>query len=345
MTSAPRYRAGVDLGGTKIQAVIVDRKHRILATDRRMTPTVGEPSDVADAIADSVRAATQEAELTVAELSGIGVGSPGQIDIVHGTVSHAGNLPGWMGSYALGSELSERLGGVPVGLGNDVQVGVNAEVRLGSGRGFKSLLGVFCGTGIGGGVVINRKLWLGRGAAGEIGHTIIKVGGAKCNCGRRGCVEAYSGRAELETRARKLAARGHKTSLFKIMEQKGRDRLSSGVWAKALAHGDKMAAELINNATFALGVGIANAVNILDVEAVVIGGGLGCRLGQPFVDSINSVMLDYLVMPTRPPAVLLAELGDLGGAIGASLLVERLTQPSSQTIKAKPRAQPPAGAG
>lgn len=340
MTTEPRYRAGVDLGGTKIQVVILDRKNRVLGGDRRMTPTVGEPADVADAIADSVRAATQQAGLTVAELSGAGVGSPGQIDVDHGTVSHAGNLPGWMGTYALGPELSTRLGGVPVGLGNDVQVGVNAEVRLGSGRGFKSLVGVFAGTGVGGGLVINRKLWLGRGAAGEIGHTVIKVGGAKCTCGRRGCMEAYAGRAALEIKARKLVKAGQKTSLFEIMQEKGRDRLSSGVWAKALARGDKMATRLIDRAAVAVGVAVANAINLTDVEAVVIGGGLGCRLGQPFVDAINKEMLVHLVQPTRPPAVLLAELGDLGGAIGAGLLVERLTHTSRQPIETKTPPQP-----
>lgn len=340
MVATHRYRAGVDLGGTKVQTVILDRRNRVLGSDRRPTPTVGGPDDVADTLADSVRAGIQNAGVDVAGLSGIGVGSPGQIDIAHGTVSHAGNLPGWSGTFPLGPELSQRLGGVPVGLGNDVQVAVNAEVRLGSGRGFKSLLGVFCGTGIGGGLVINRKLWLGRGAAGEIGHTIVEVGGAKCNCGRRGCVEAYAGRAELETAARRMAAKGKKTKLFKIMKRRGRDRLSSGVWAKALAHGDKMAIELIDRATFALGVGIANAVNLTDIEAVVIGGGLGSRLGDPFVDAINTVMLDYLVMPTRPPAVLLAQLGDLGGAIGAGLLVQNLDHTNKASITQLP--SPPA---
>lgn len=297
-----------------------------------MTPTIGEPADVADAIADSVRASVQAAGLVLADLGGVGVGSPGQIDIDHGTVSHAGNLPGWMGTYALGPELSERLGGQSVGLGNDVQVGVNAEVSLGSGRGFKSLVGVFCGTGVGGGLVINRKLWLGRGAAGEIGHTVIKVGGAKCTCGRRGCMEAYAGRAAMEIKARKLAKAGHKTSLFKIMKRKGRDRLSSGVWAKALEGGDKMAVMLVDRAAVAVGVAVANAVNLTDVEAVVIGGGLGCRLGQKFVDQIQAEMLIHLVMPTRPPAVLLAELGDLGGAIGAGLLVRNLDHTTTQSI-------------
>lgn len=152
-------------------------------------------------------------------------------------------------------------------------------------------------------------------------------------------MEAYAGRAAMEIKARRLANAGHKTALFKIMQSRGRDRLSSGVWAKALARGDKMAIMLVERAAVAVGVAVANAVNLTDVEAIVIGGGLGGRLGQPFVDAINKEMLVHIVQPTRPPAVLLAELGDLGGAIGAGLLVERLTHTSTQPIKTKPPTQ------
>jgi glucokinase len=315
----PRARGGIDLGGTKIQAVVVDADSSVLGQARHPTPTSGGPADVADAMAAALREAAAAAEQDPAALAGVGVGSPGAIDADAGTVSGARNLPGWDGTYPLAAELGERLG-APVSLGNDVQVATDAEVALGAGRGYRSLLGVFWGTGVGGGIVLDGKPWLGRGAAGEIGHIVIKLDGRRCPCGRRGCLEAYAGRAALEARAREKHADGHKTDLFKLMEHHGRTRLTSGIWARALEHGDKLATELIDEAVAALGAGIASAVNLLDCEAVVIGGGLGVRFGEAMTTRIAEAMRPHLFVDERPPAVKLAALGDLGGAIGAALL-------------------------
>ncbi len=334
-------RAGVDLGGTKIQVAIVDENDQILGTDRRPTPTTGTPDGVTDAIASSVKAAITAAGVDLAKVVGVGVGGPGQINVEAGTLSNAGNLPGWMITYPIVAELSKRLGGVPVFLGNDVQVGVNAEVALGAGREYDSLIGVFCGTGVGGGIVIDDELWIGRGAAGEIGHIqIMAKGGAPCGCGRFGCMEAYAGRAAMEEQARKWARKGRRTDLFKIMKKKEKPRLASGVWAKALKKNDKMAHKLIDRAVWALGSGIGSAVNLVDPEAIIIGGGLGIRLGQPFVDSIREAMIPHLIKPDTPPAVLLAELGDLGGALGAALLVKgiKVTDPALRTGAAAKKA-------
>jgi glucokinase len=134
-------------------------------------------------------------------------------------------------------------------------------------------------------------------------------------------MEAYSGRRAMELEARRRMKHGEKTHLFKIMERKNRTALTSGVWAEALEHRDDLATDLIDRAIAALGAGIASAVNLLDVEAVVIGGGLGTRLGEPYVARIAKEMGPHLFVDARPPAVHVAELGDLGGAIGASLLV------------------------
>jgi glucokinase len=124
----------------------------------------------------------------------------------------------------------------------------------------------------------------------------------------------------MEARAREKHADGHKTDLFKLMERHDRTRLTSGIWARALEHGDKLAAELIDEAVAALGAGIASAVNLLDCEAVVIGGGLGVRFGEPMVARIAEAMHPHLFVDERPPQVRLVALGDLGGAIGAALL-------------------------
>ena len=182
---------------------------------RRPTPTDGGPAGVAEQMAEALREAAQEAAVESKALEGVGVGSPGDADEKTGIVSSAKNLPDWEGSFPLAETLKEALG-TEVRVGNDVQVATEAEFHLGAGREFNSLIGVFWGTGVGGGLVLDGKPWLGRGAAGEIGHMVVKRGGAKCPCGRRGCMEAYAGRSAMEAEARRQHEEGHKTDLFKI---------------------------------------------------------------------------------------------------------------------------------
>jgi glucokinase len=313
-------RGGVDLGGTKIQTVVVDSRHTVLGEARRPTPTSGGPADVAAAIAGALRDAAAAAGLETSDLSHVGVGSPGAINAEAGTVTSASNLPGWAGSYRLAAVLADELG-TPIALGNDVQVATDAEATLGAARDYSSLLGVFWGTGVGGGIVLDRKPWVGQGSAGEIGHVCIQMhDGLRCPCGRRGCMEAYAGRGAMERRARDLHAKGHETALFKIAQKRGRERLTSGIWAAALERKDPLARKLMAEAVEALGAGVASVVNVLDVEVVILGGGLGVRLGRPYADKIAAAMLPHLFNDHRPPPVLVAELGDLGGALGASLL-------------------------
>jgi glucokinase len=316
-------RGGIDLGGTKIQSIVVDEGTEPLGANRIPTPKDGGPRAVAEAIADSLRAAAREAGLEPRDLAGVGVGSPGSIDDAAGTVTRALNVsPEWDGSFALRDELASRLDGTAIRLGNDVRVGTLAEMRLGAGRNHNSLIGVFWGTGVGSGVILNGKPWGGRGAAGEIGHMVVRLGGRTCTCGRVGCVEAYAGRKAMELRARKMVEDGSETKLFEIMEERGREQLTSGIWARALEHEDRMAMHLIDQAVAALASGIASAVNLLDVEAVVIGGGLGTRLGEPYAERIRNEMQAHLFRDDRPPDVVGSVLGDLGGALGAALLVE-----------------------
>ena len=160
---------------------------------------------------------------------------------------------------------------------------------------------MFWGTGVGGGLVLEGKPWVGRKTAGEIGHMVVRINGAKCGCGRRGCMEAYAGRGAMEARARRRVEQKEKTVLFEIMEERGRDRLSSGIWERALARDDQMALELLEDAVEALGAGVASAVNLLDPEAVVIGGGLGIRLGEPWVERIREAMMPHLFVDDDPP--------------------------------------------
>jgi glucokinase len=310
-------RGGLDLGGTKIQAVVTSRGARVVGHARRDTPARGGPDDVVRNLVEAMRDAAAAAGISPAELTSVGVGAPGSIDAATGSVLQVANVAGLDEPFALAPAVAAALG-VPVRLGNDVSAAVEAERRYGAGRGFRSFLGVFWGTGVGGGVVMEGHVLTGRGSAGEIGHVCAKAGGRRCNCGLRGCVEAYAGRGALEARARR-EARKRKTVLFDLMRKRGREQLTSGVWLRALDAGDAVARDLLDEAVEALGVGVGSAVTLLDVEAVVVGGGLGERLGPVWLRRLEKAAARHTFFRERP-VYRLAELGDMGGAIGAALL-------------------------
>lgn len=325
--------AGVDMGGTKIQVAIV-RGLKAVGQARVETPH-GSPADVLKAIRGTVAAAAADAGIKMNELTGVGLGFPGSFDAATGYVNRAVNLPGFDKGFPLGSRLATALGGVPVVLENDVRAAMLGEHRAGAGRPYRDLLGVFVGTGVGGGLILGGGLRHGRGASGEIGHTVVKDGGRLCGCGRRGCLEAYAGRGRMELHARKLVDKGGRTVLFEIMKAKGKDRLTSGIFAAALDRKDKMARKLIDEAVWALGIALASAQNLLDLEAIIIGGGLGDRLGQPFIEQVAAAMKPHLFMDEHPPAMLRTELGDLSGAVGAAVVSAEATQRA--TRKRAPR--------
>jgi glucokinase len=311
---------GVDLGGTKIQAAAV-RSRKIVGAHRVATPQSGA-ADVAAAIVAAAKEAFSQAGEDAGDVVGVGIGAPGTIDTETGTVSLSPNLPGFQSSepVPLGAMVSKGLGGAPVRLDNDVRVAILGEWKRGAGRGFRNLLGVWVGTGVGGGLILDGKLFEGQGAAGEIGHTIVKPGGRVCSDGRKGHLEAYAGRGQMEAEARRRMKKGKETALFEIMERKGKTRLASGVWAKALEEKDEMATALIDDAVEALAVGLASVQNLLSLQAIIVGGGLGDRLGEPFVRRIESRMAPLLFVPDEPPKMLATEHGDLSGAVGGSVL-------------------------
>ncbi|MCB0869635.1 MAG: ROK family protein [Solirubrobacterales bacterium] len=312
---------GIDLGGTKIAAAVLDENHEVVAYRRRPTPDRGGPADVVRAMTTTMQEAAIDAGTEAHRLLAVGVGSPGSVNAKTGAVSGAGNLPDWDGTFQLGMALREELG-TEVRVGNDVQVGTRGEYELGAGVGYSSLLGVFWGTGVGGGIIINGEPWLGRGRAGEIGHTLVRRGGAKGLNGLNGTVEAYAGRKAMEEKALREVKKGRKTKLFKLMKKHEKTHLTSAIWQRALDDGDELAEDLLNRAVGALSAGIASAVNLLDPEAVVIGGGLGVRFADTLVPEIISGMDQYLLNKDNPPDVKVAALGDEGGVIGASLLVK-----------------------
>ncbi len=312
-------RGGIDLGGTKILAAVVDGG-KVVATARTSTPLDRGPAGVAEAMAELLGEAARKADVDPRRLKGVGIGSPGVIDGAAGTVARVVNIPGWEGAFPLARVVGDRYG-LRAAVGNDVDVATDAELRHGALHGCSTGLGVFWGSGVGGGVVIGGHLFRGRGAAGEIGHVPVRLDGRACACGNAGCMEAYAGRRSLERLAREAADAGRATSLFAIAAERGRSHLSSGVWQRALDAGDALAEELVADAVRALGAAIGAAINLLDVEAVVLGGGMGTRLGPRYAERLAAEVRSHVLYASRTPEIRMAALGDLAGAVGASLLV------------------------
>jgi glucokinase len=318
------HTAGIDLGGTKVQGVVLDHHGKRIGEARGKTPTEGGPAAVVAEITDVVKSAAKDAKVAPGKLAGIGIGSPGRVDPDTGELFGAANLPGFRDPVPLGSMVGDALGVKRVVVGNDVVAATLAEHRLGAGRDLDDLLTVFAGSGVGGALVLGGELRAGaHWAAGEIGHMVVVEGGELCPCGRRGCMEAYAGRVALERAARAAAAAGRPTELLAIQERSGRPRMSSGVWKAALDAGDPLAHELIDRAIEALAAAIASAVNLVDVQAVLIGGGMGDKLGEPFVRRIETAMIPHLFLPPSQVVVRLGELGDYAGAMGAALLLKK----------------------
>jgi glucokinase len=303
---------GLDLGGTKVYGVVVD-KGAIRAEAKRRTPTEGGPEAIIDCMAG-----------VVADLGGtkrvkaIGVGAPGLIDRKRGVLRHAPNLVAWLDESPLGPPLSTKAGAVPVVLANDVEAGVLGEHRLGVARGREHVIGIWLGTGVGGGLVVRGEMYRGgHGLAGEIGHTIVHPGGRKCACGGLGHLEAYAGRRSMEQRARDEAAAGRHTMLVDLA---GAERMRSGIFARALEAGDPLAVELMDEAIEAVAITVGSFNTFLDLDMIVIGGGMGIRLGAYLAPRIDDQARSLMFVPNHPVQIAPAELGDAAGAAGAALL-------------------------
>lgn len=301
---------GVDVGGTNIEVGSVDERHRVLQRAKAATPESG-PDDVLRVIAELVGSLD-------ADPVAIGVGIPG---VVHdGRALTVPNLIGWTENVDLIGPLSDQLA-VPVTLGNDANVGLLGEWTAGAAQGGRNVLGLWMGTGIGGGLILDGRPYVGsRGAAGEIGHVIVLAGGALCSCGRRGCAEAYAGRRSMRGVATAMVDAGWKTSLFDIRYDEGKTKLTSKVWAQALDDGDELAGKLFDTAIETLGIAIGSTINLLDLDRVVVGGGLAEKLGQGLADRLFQAAAPWMLRPSPDLRFVVSELADDAGVVGAAAL-------------------------
>lgn len=305
---------GVDLGGTHMQVGVVDSLNRIVGRAKRMTKAEEGRDAVIGRIAEGIEEACGEAGVQPGALAAVGVGAPGAIDLAAGVVLEAPNLR-W-NHVPLAQRLSDAVGGRPVLLDNDVNVAVYGENRLGAGNNARDLLGVWIGTGVGGGLILNGALYQGAsGTAGEIGQMTLFSGaplGARTleeNCSRRQIVDRLS----------RLIRSNHQSSLAQKLNEQ--ERLSSSDVAQAFEKGDQLTRRVLEEVADMLAVTISGVVTLLGLQRVVLGGGLSEELGQPFADLVAARARER-VFPKALQSleVVATKLADEAGLLGAALL-------------------------
>lgn len=317
-----RLFAGVDLGGTSMSAVIANNRGKVLGESDTATDKSSWRVTV-DQVIEQIERAAKDAGIKPSKLEAIGVGAPGAADPKTGVVHRAPNL-GWK-DVPLGELLSEHFG-VPIAIGNDVQVAIMGEHAFGAAEGHSRAVGIWVGTGVGGGLIVDGELDRGhRGAAGEIGHMVLDENGPECPCGRKGCAEAYSSRTSMERDVKALISAGKKSVIPALMKEKKKTRMTSSVMERALEANDAVMKQVLARAQHHLGLLAGNIVNLYDPEVIVIGGGVAARLGEAFVAPIRETARTRFLKPDPKGKVTIthATLGDYSGALGATVLAKK----------------------
>ncbi len=313
-----RIYLGVDVGGTKIQASLVESGGKIINRHKKPTPRNTEPEEVVAEIQRVMEATLKKADLAAKHLTAIGVAVPGVVDPAAGHIVVTPNMN--LSGISLGKKLQQHFR-VPVALGNDCNLGALGEAWLGAGAGTRSMLGILVGTGIGGGFVRRGRLWRGaRESAGEIGHIIMQINGPLCGCGNRGCFEALASRSAIERDLRTAVAAGRKTLLTETLNG-DLSIIRSGVLRDALKAGDELVTEVMRRAAEVLGYACLTVRHLIDPQVIVLGGGVivACsKFVMPIVEEI--VAADRLPGAGDGGNVVLCALGDDAVVLGAIAL-------------------------
>ncbi len=321
-TSKESYVVGVDLGGTKILAGLFDNSLECVGTAKVSTKAQRGLDTVLSRIERCVKDAVDEADLNMKQVRGVGIGAPGAVDFESGTVLFAPNLEGWK-DVPLKKELEKRLD-LPVFVENDGNIAVLgvhvAELKAKP----RNVIGIFVGTGIGGGLIVNNELFSGfNHTAGEIGHMIIDVNGPKCGCGSRGCFEALASRTAIFQKIKAGIKDGEKTLLTEMLGENLED-LRSGDLRKAIRRGDKFVSKVIEQVAEYIGIGVANLVNVMAPEVVVLGGGVMEALADEMTSIIVKTTKEHAMPGTlKNVEIVVSKLGDSAGITGAAVLAKR----------------------
>lgn len=261
----------LDIGGSKILGAVLNEKQEVVSRVKKKTkPELGREA-VDNRIKEVVEELIATSGLPRSAIKAIGAGAPGVIDTASGTILYAPNLP-WK-DHRIGQAMQEAFG-IPFVVGNDVNVGVLGEWRYGAAKGYSHVVGLFVGTGIGGGIIIDNKLFTGsRFAGAEVGHMIVNTEGPLCNCGQRGCLEAYSSKIAITREIRAGISMGYRSELAEALREKDQ-AIKSSALKKAVSENDSLAVSALERAVYYLAAGAGNLINIFNPQVLVLGGGV-----------------------------------------------------------------------
>lgn len=316
MKKDSKFAIGVDLGGTYIKVGVVSDDGKIAVKTAIETGAEKGPKHVISQIKKGIEKVYSKKDF---HIKGIGIGSPGVVSPKKGTVENPPNLPGWV-KVNLGEILKKEFD-IDVFVENDANVAAIGELIFGAGKKLDSFIMVTLGTGVGGGIIYNKKLFRGQyGAAGEIGHTTIDHNGRQCNCGSVGCIEAYVGNNYLISIVKEELVNHPDSKIYSILDN-NLEQLSPKVISEAMEAGDKYAASVVERMGENLGHSFASASNLLDISTIILGGGVS-GFGQPLFDAIEKAMKARVLKPLESRVKIIpAKLQNEAGIKGASALV------------------------
>ena len=315
MTEIRKYYIGIDLGGTFIKGGIIDDEGRIIVNDKAPTESEGGSETVVRNIASLCNSLLKKANMTASDVEGIGMGVPGMIDSEKGEVIYSNNL-GWE-DFSISKELNE-LTGLPVRIANDANVAALGETKFGCGKEYNNTVMLTLGTGVGGGIIINGKLFEGNRSAGaELGHAVIVAGGEQCTCGRRGCLETYASATALIRDTKRAMLANKESKMWEI----GDVEKVNGKTPFDYYHVDESAKKVVDTYIEMLGAGITNIANMFRPEAVILGGGV-CKQGDELIKPLQAVLDRDIYAGEKGPQVkvVTAMLENDAGIMGAAAL-------------------------
>ncbi len=315
-----KYSIGVDLGGTKILAGIVEKSTgKVIAENKRKTKKDRGNNKIAKVLLKTISELLNESNINKDEISSIGIGAAGQVDREHGILINGPNLECKI--LELGS-LVEQAFNIPTYVGNDVEVAAIGELHFGAGRGYNDICCIFVGTGIGSSIIKDGKIHYGAsGTAGEIGHIIVDLNGRSCACGANGCLEAYASRSAIESRILGAIKKGRSSIITDLVGESG--NISTKHIKQSLDAHDEIVEQYVKEAIEYFAGGLATVMNFYNPELIILGGGVIDSIEEFYLKSIKVARAKALPIPSIKTVFRKAELGDYSGVIGAALLKEQ----------------------
>lgn len=311
------YNIGIDLGGTNIKVGVVDENYNIIGRSNIKTNLPRPSEEIAESIAEGVKLACEDAKINIADVNSIGIGTPGVANRDTGVVLYSNNLG--FKNFELGKTLSEKLG-TEVFVENDANAAAFGEVVNGAGKGYKNVVVITLGTGVGGGIITDGKIYTGFNyCGGELGHTVIEYNGRQCSCGRKGCFEAYSSATALINFTKEAMEADKSTKMWEIAGSI--ENVDGKTAFDGMRAGDKTAIEVVNIYINYLGCGLTNVVNTFQPEMLLIGGGI-CKEGENLTKPLREYISRecYCINEQASTKLDIAKLGNDAGIIGAAYL-------------------------